>query len=167
MKSTRRLTTTAYHEAGHAVAAYLLHWPIRSVAIVPSEDGETLGMCRLAGWGRRTSPEWDASPWTIRRVRRCIMHYLAGHVAERRVRGRNNWQGSRGDLMSATYMVMYLVGSPEETGPEMDRLWRATEQLLNESRAWAAVMALAEALLKQPTLRAQEVRMVIRQALEG
>lgn len=38
-----RLERTAYHEAAHAVAAYLRHWRFTGISIVP--DRYTLGRC--------------------------------------------------------------------------------------------------------------------------
>ena len=42
-KKPSRIERTAYHEAGHAVAAYLRHWRFTGISIVP--DRYTLGRC--------------------------------------------------------------------------------------------------------------------------
>jgi ATP-dependent Zn protease len=52
---------TAYHEAGHAVAAYELRLPFRYVTIIPDEEKMTLGHIIYRGFGP------DFHPGTIPR----------------------------------------------------------------------------------------------------
>jgi ATP-dependent Zn protease len=85
---------TAYHEAGHAVAAVALGVGAVYASIIPDPVQGTLGHTKHRPWpGPPPDMDWD-------RVRRHaeprIILALAGVVAEKRRHGRrHNWVGAR------------------------------------------------------------------------
>ena len=77
----KRLEATTYHEAGHAVAAYLLKQPIRYVTVLPGEDG-SLGHCAYAPPGEGFRPDVNVDMRTRARLEAMIMTAYAGAAAQ-------------------------------------------------------------------------------------
>ena len=79
----RSLWATAYHEAGHAVAAFVLGLRIgrRGVTIVPNYDwdGSAHVLKQL-----REKPDTGVAPRTQVRIERFVMMCLAGDTAQRK-----------------------------------------------------------------------------------
>jgi ATP-dependent Zn protease len=63
-RARRQLERTAYHEAGHAVAAYVVHRGNRSVSIIPDESDGTLGHHHSARWGEKLAPAVEVNSRT-------------------------------------------------------------------------------------------------------
>ncbi len=82
VKATKEEVSTAYHEAGHAVAAYLLKRSFNYVTIVPDEEKGSLGHVRFRGFGENFDPAFDYSPQMRLRLEREIICSLAGDAAE-------------------------------------------------------------------------------------
>ncbi len=53
----QRDQAVAFHEAGHAVMAYLQRIPIRSITIVPDPGADTLGRVLMGRWPDWANPE--------------------------------------------------------------------------------------------------------------
>src|SRR6185437_15760265 len=96
---SRKMEAVAYHEAGHAVAALLLHRPLRYVTIVPDKARGTLGH--------------DLTPRRRTILEREIMVLLAGEVAEREFRGWHNRVGSRSDYEKAHNCARAICATDE------------------------------------------------------
>jgi ATP-dependent Zn protease len=81
-RQRRQLERTAYHEAGHAVAAHVLRRPFRRRTIAPDAEAGTLGLITYAPFPR----DFDPANVSERRARyhleRSIITALAGNVAE-------------------------------------------------------------------------------------
>ncbi|MDP9343010.1 MAG: hypothetical protein M3Q23_13170 [Actinomycetota bacterium] len=98
------MRATAYHEAGHAVAALFLGSSAVSISIGEDEVQGTLGHVRRrrpsTAWTQRLKElNYDADfggmGCRVRRIiERDIMITLAGPVTEARLRGRSNWAGA-------------------------------------------------------------------------
>jgi len=82
---TKRLRTTAYHEAGHAVAAWWLFLKFRYVTIKP--DGDTLGHVKFNRSPKWFSPDIDKSDRVRLFAERHIISSFAGQIAEAQVPG--------------------------------------------------------------------------------
>jgi hypothetical protein len=144
-----RLTSverTAYHEAGHAVAAFLLKRPFLYISIVP--DSESLG--------RVTYPDtyWNGFvPNAARiesrlRLEEEIIKVLAGEAAEglfaHRLRRRPREHRPR-----AIQLARAACQSEGELRAYITWLWERGVSLINEPSHRAAVEALALALLEK------------------
>ncbi|MFC1953179.1 hypothetical protein ACFLWR_03515 [Chloroflexota bacterium] len=86
-KRTIPIKQTAYHEAGHAVTAYILRLRIIELLIVPDDD--YMGMFSH-GPGRKITPETDGRQKTRSGLERLAMEALAGNVAEYLLTGKRN-----------------------------------------------------------------------------
>src|SRR5690348_14957655 len=112
-RERRRLQRTAYHEAGHAVAAVLLRRPFRYATIMPDDD-DSLGHVQYLA--APASLDWDDDNDTRlqRHLERVMMTALAGLVAEARLAGRRYWQQAGHDLDTVRdYALHYCGGNPE------------------------------------------------------
>lgn len=96
----KRLLATAYHEAGHAVAARRLGQGVTGISIVPDSEsrGRTTGHKRSIDASRRFFAQLEEADYDAgwggsikgrlrRRVERTVMVLLAGGMAEMRATG--------------------------------------------------------------------------------
>jgi ATP-dependent Zn protease len=153
-------TATAYHEAGHAVAAWLRGMKFREVSILPNASANSLGHLLHAGEPRWFHPEYDVSLRTVARVENHILVCFAGPAAEARLRGRHNWRGAGSDMQQAADMVSFLCGSAEEEEAYL-KLVRIRARGLVEAH-WVKVEAIAMALMDRRRLTWVEVDTIIR-----
>jgi hypothetical protein len=162
----RKLKGTAYHEAGHAVAAFALGRAVRRVSIIPDEDG-SLGRCHyFAQTSRRFTPDAVADAWHRARLETMIRCATAGGVAEQLLTGRRplRW-GATEDADFTVTCAMYMTGDADELAAYIDWLWKSTTNLLRQPWRWAAVEALAADLLDRRELGQRRTRETIRAAL--
>jgi len=140
---------TAYHEAGHGVAAYVLGLDITGVTIVPGEDSfrQFLGQAEV--------PVDLAQVYDSDRgdeyVKRQLVCYYAGAAAEEHLTGEpvdwrpggpynSDWQGSAA-------CVVELAGyDEEEQGKVSEAGWMRAQTIMAEN--WDKVRMLAEALIE-------------------
>ena len=105
---------TAYHEAGHAVMAYLspASDPIHKATIIPR--GRALGMVMRL-------PEGDRISVSREKLEADIAVAMGGRVAEEQVFGRNKvTAGAASDIEQATKIARHMVtqwGMSDELGP--------------------------------------------------
>jgi len=154
---------TAYHEAGHAVAAWLLHIRIRKVTIVPEGDalGYVLrrsvvfrkGVLETLECGAATDRE---QAWAQFCAERHAIYCFAGMEAQKRFNPRSvrihHWKSDHDAAMKGLYFL-----TPRDSIRLYDRIMRIrTKYLLDRPDARVAVKALAEALVERRTLSGQE-----------
>jgi ATP-dependent Zn protease len=153
----QHLKRTAIHEAGHVVMHYLERVPFESVTIVPDpvtgSDGAVhprLGPLSL--WDRQR-------PKTLRIL-------MAGKVAEEFHTGRPVTRSCGHDLNLAACIADELA---DEGSSDADALlaaaYVAARHTLAAASVWAAVEALASALVLRQTLNKTQAYRVIRHAL--
>ena len=171
------LRATAYHEAGHAVASIFLDLDFEKVTIVP--DDEAAGRITYADLDPEIQDAWDSGDRDDARVRqwveRSCIATLAGGIAQRRFSPRSDWKfGREGDARFPG------VGKVLEPGTDLSNVVRriddigfagkvaATYEAYLEAQAealikaqWAAVQKVAEALVEQKTLFADDVLQLI------
>jgi len=147
----------AIHEAGHAVMHYLEHVPFESVTIVPDPELRADGAVHprvgpLSLWDRQR-------PKTIRIL-------MGGKVAEEFFTGKPVKRACQGDLNLAACIADELA---EERASDADALLAAAyvtaRNVLAVASVWAAVEALASALMERRKLSARQAYRVIRAAL--
>lgn len=173
---------TAYHEAGHAVAQYLLKHadPLHKVTIIPR--GQAMG-------ATFSLPEKDRHGYGLRYLRDTMRVLCGGRIAEEK-KTSDVSSGAAMDIRMATAYARHMVlewgmseklgfvdlQSPdnpnsmmperaysEETGRVVDQeIKRIIDEAYNDARKllednWDKVVALGEALLKYETLGFDEV----------
>jgi ATP-dependent Zn protease len=156
-----QLECPAYHEAGHAVAAWVEKCRLRVVTIVPTES--TLGSCLEAKLPRNFRPDITVTPTTADRLEREIICFLAGHIAEKQFSGQDNWDGSLRDRQEADRLADYLVGNQREHDAFMGWMWMRTDGLVEVHQP--EIAAMAAALLEEKTIKAPRFKEIMRTAL--
>jgi len=164
LRKTTREERTAYHEAGHAVAGYLLHISFGYVTIIPDEDKGSLGYILYDGLGEDFQPDVDEPEEVRRKLEPRILCALAGEAAEHRFSGTRNLPGASGDYLSVLNSVMYVCGSTNEADPYATWLYHRAQGMLRNRITWAQVKALATALLAQKHINYETACQVIAQA---
>lgn len=159
-----RVERTAYHEAGHAVAAYLRHLRFTSISIIPYRG--TLGRCEFSEAGVILDLDLRAMSRTRRRIETLIVVSLGGVIAECLLSGRNNWRGAHADLHDAARYASVVTGSEDELGAYVRWLWEHTRMLLSAPPCWLAVERLASALLDDHRVGERRARRIIADALK-
>jgi ATP-dependent Zn protease len=144
--ASRKLVDTAYHEAGHAVAAYAMRKRVESVTVIPED--EYLGCVRYHGFPEWFRPDIDSGG-------------TAGEMHTRRY----NRVGASSDMQLAFQMASYMVGGVEDLEDYIDRAQERATAILEEN--WPAVEALAEALLLHGELSGRAARKIMREAMKS
>jgi hypothetical protein len=153
----------AYHEAGHAVAAWCLKLKVPSVTIVPDDDSaghveserEDQSICDAIDRGDR----WDTSRFMAEKL---VMGLQAGRVAQQRYSARSVRRRHYANDLSKC-VALLLKYDPDRVKPNA-RLHRLlldqwTESLIEQH--WHLVEAVAEALLERRELSGTELLKVI------
>ncbi len=164
----RKLTSiekTAYHEAGHAVAAFYYKRRFIKISIIP--DPESLG--------RVIYPEsywkWfhlDKNSTRFRaRIEEEILKKFAGEVAERIASKSDNLNRPREHNRRAREIASFVCGTRKELDAFIQWLWRREVNLMQDPCRWAAVEMLANTLLGKRELGYQETRKIIVSAIEN
>jgi len=159
---------TAYHEAGHVVAAWRFDFEIESATIEPTPERGSLGHMQLSASLKHNPSErideWERDVLIDRRV----IHYFAGVAAENAYRKR----GRRAPLSGASGDLHDIVaGCPIRWSPETERAhwkycWHRACDLVNERLHWAMIRAVAKELLRRRTLTGDECGTIIRRAAD-
>src|SRR5947208_13339112 len=123
---------TAYHEAGHAVAALALGRPVDHVSVLP--DRERLGQCEFKKPAFRPSEDW---------VEREILISLAGIAAEARHTGDYCWEAADRDRDYAEDLARDRAGSDRKAQRLLRRLLSKAEHILYQDANWDAVERIA------------------------
>lgn len=160
----RRLVAAAFHEAGHAVAAYHLHVRLRGISI-GTDEGGALGWLDL--WLPHVTSGEAENVRSAQAVERDIVVLLAGAQAERIGAGRSRRPAGGVDF----YEAMRRAGSICRTSEEMSACLRWLQlrtHALVESPTWRQpIEVLAGRLLERRQLGARETRAIIRAAISG
>ena len=167
MASDRRV---AYHEAGHAVACYLLHKPFHYVTIRGEDLEGTMGHVMAWDAPEGYRPDINEDARTRARVERDVMVLLAGQVADE-LAGYSprdpDYYGPEGDNSAAVSMASYITGSDEQLEHYLAWLLARTKDKLALPWHWAAVVAVADALQERRRLSAREARRITHDAMNA
>jgi hypothetical protein len=153
---------TAYHEAGHAVAAFELRRGVRQVTIEPDPERGTLGhvlqRSLLALCRDQSDPGAPRQRARVERahVEREILCCFAGGIAEGHFRGRRNHVGARTDRKCALELASRLCGDLNETRAYLRWLLLRTRNLVLSQ--WPGVKRVAAELLVHRTLTGPKAR---------
>ena len=161
-----KLERAAYHEAGHAVASYLVHRRLACVSIIPNPVDNTLGRCEY----RNLATFKPGAPLTGRfrsQIEKLITVLLAGAMAERLRTGRIYRKGSGDDMKQAYDAAMCLFDEEKETRAFVKWLWERTRNILSYGPHWAAVETLAGELKERKFIGERLACQIIRGSIEG
>jgi hypothetical protein len=161
------LWATAYHEAGHAVAAYMLKIALRrkEVSIVPdNERGSDGSTSHLQVVSKEI--EYDRSGKNFLRAERLVKMSLAGEIAQRRYKPRSmRSHHGHSDRDHAADLLSYFATSQEELQVWLKLLTIRTENMFAPARVWRAVEKLAAALMVKRAISGKEATEIISSAL--
>lgn len=153
----------AYHEAGHALVAYLLGGEVRQVTIEPDhDDGPRRGGDTQVIWRRSNS---DAKQFAAKSVQ----VHLAGPVAEMIYTGEPyhpafiaewaaDWQG-------ATEAIALLHRDEAKQLLHLEAAAVELHRRLQQEQLWMALAALADLLLAHETLEWEQVEEVLQELI--
>ncbi len=167
MKRIKALESTAHHEAGHAVAAYQLGQPIKSVTIIPDDD--SLGSVSTGPYF--SGDEWDQligvnskdiSGGMQQRLENDVLVSLVGPAAQKRFNpfGYRKFHGEQ-DRKIAMNWLEKLEGDNIILGHYFRMFDLRAHNFVQRSTNWGLICHLAETLLAKPTLTGDEVKSVI------
>ncbi len=158
--ATRRLTATAYHEAGHAVMALTLGRPIHKVTISPAQlqtGGSRLGACKIDKGRFKGSKDWLEDD---------VLILFAGMVAESHFTGQYCEQGAAQDLRAAKRLLANRANSERQLERLESRLLDKAEHLLGDRSHARAIELIAQELLQKETISGRSVRHLFQQAVQ-
>lgn len=139
---------TAYHEAGHAVVAAALGFTVNTITIEANEAEGTLGVASIAYSHFHPSAHRHISRELRAEYRDCIMHMLAGEIAESIAMGdQYDPECSSADREEAADFAQYLSRNPERYLADCRRDARDLVR-----KHWGAIEIVAQALLGRGTL---------------
>ena len=158
--------STAYHEAGHAVAAWRLNIVLRrkGVTIVPDRergsDGSTFHRQVVS-----KNIEHDRSSRNVLKAERLAQLSLAGEIAQRRYSPRSvRSYHSKSDREKAIDTLSYFVADSRELEAWLKLLHIRTENMFSNPDVWRAVERLAAELMQRGTICRKEATEIIRHA---
>ena len=153
MSESEWLREVAYHEAGHAVAAYFLDRPFNSVSIIP--DDLTSGRVDGEGYEGRTKSI----------IRKEMIVLLAGDLAQRiATEDTDNFYDPTADfdLMQLEELAARAYKTPELRREFWSEVQKEAWELV-ASREWqAAIIAIAQSLLECKELNHEQSVNIIR-----
>lgn len=167
MSAVSDLELTAYHEAGHAVAAVMFRRKLVTISIVPNDDN--VGRCRYASLRRDFHPDWDTSRKTQGRLEALAMCSLAGYAAaswgaKSRRRGRERCDF---DFHNVVNYLSYVHPERRVLDAYIGYLTEATFAKLRAPGPRLAIRELAKELLSKQEVSGQAARITIRRCLTG
>jgi hypothetical protein len=162
--SLTKLERAAYHEAGHAVASYLVHRRLACVSIIPNPVDHTLGHCEYRNLAN-FKPDAPMNNRLRAQIEKLIIVLLAGAIAERLRAGSVYRNGSEEDIRLAYDAAIYLFGEDKEARTFVNWLSAHTKNLLASGPQWAAVEAFAIELTERKFIGERLARQIIRKAL--
>ncbi len=160
MAKEKNRRSTAYHEAGHAVAQARFKLKIKRVSIV--EDVDSLGVMRGRLATILSRAIHDNSGKMRLNVESDVIVCLAGMAAQSAFMPRSvRKHHARGDHEIAVRLLNIITASNEELTAYVKLLEIRAKQLMKRRCIRVQVKALAKALLIRKTLKGEEVKAVI------
>jgi len=158
---THPLDRTAYHEAGRAVARVFCEKAgrIKYTTIKVTEDGSSGNTESYLPANLLSDGEPQPRAGTIVDEIKCR---LAGMVAVRRRGYQDPSDADEAWKQAHAIARCHVTQEPEQVQAFVQRLWRSTEELVEEN--WWAVKAVAKALVERETLTGVEVLSVVADA---
>lgn len=180
MKTTKTLTSVAYHEAGHAVAARQLGLMIKKLSVleayrvrgqvvpapyfnlIPPANGDEGGewSCRRKGSGAPSA--------YCRRLENMAVVCMAGPEAQRYFYPAGFRRGfAAADRKQAEAILRALAGERRELNTYLNLIEIRARNLVSRPHTWQLVQFLADRLLESVTMTAPEVRAALHGAVDA
>jgi len=159
MSKIRQIEVSAYHEAGHCVAACLVHKRFRLVTIIPEKE-------YLGKFVPDKMARMDIASADIKSCKAWIFIGLAGLFAESKFVNPNKINKlppSHPDLDTVTNIADRLCWSFEERNAYLKFMWIRTKNIIE--KYWKAVQAVAQVLINRKILHYKETQQIIKKAL--
>jgi len=164
-KKTHNKQATAFHEAGHAVVAWLEGIRIEEVSIIPSEDSHGHVVHFIPRILRTTRLDVEVTPLAHHNLLREIRVLLAGEIAQRRFAPRSlrHYHGDSDRRGVADYLS-YITSSDREFEAYFKLLVIQTEDKLfnHDSHVWSLIERVAQALMVRGQLSWKELLEITR-----
>lgn len=149
---------TAYHEAGHAVAAMESRVRLSSVSIIP--DDESYGHCTYSiPWLERSPEIENVYKWRYRLENLAVVA-LSGVAAQELYLGGEPEHGFENDVDNALDYLNHLSGSDEELRAYFEWIRQRAMVLVSKPVNAAVIGGLAKALLEREELDQEVVRSI-------
>jgi len=151
---------TAYHEAGHVLAAWTFRIEIKSATIEPGVS--FLGQVQHRNLPRRAYENAELgmlSPKQQVDFEHFVIVSFAGLVAETKYRGRRNRVTAGDDYNFITERAMTLIPWERSRNAWLAYCEAAAQDMIEAS--WPCIEAVAAALLHQGTLTADEISTIM------
>jgi len=171
MTNKRRFTRKeriAYHEAGHAVMAHILHKRIKGVSILPDKDIHTLGKFEQ---GKSAKIDFsETSPKTRYELEKQVMIDFAGEVVEYLLIGKFDKLTNIGSSTDWHYAYDFILTQTDYDVDESEAyahwLWLRTKGELKIDYQWNAIQVLAQELIKRNYISGRYAREIIQQSIK-
>jgi len=157
VRGREALKATAYHEAGHAVSAWVLGFEVKSVSAIPT--GDALGTTRIVNPLHGVDLEWSGSPEEQRLAENFALHCLAGPIAQQKY----DPQSLRvfHDLSDRTE-TLKVLGYFTASNAEQRLYYRLMEirarQFVRVPHHWLVIKEIAEKVFRRRRLSGTEVK---------
>lgn len=153
------LTSTAYHEAGHAVLALSLKRPFTKISIEPV--GDRLGSVTLEHHENIETDPISRTKTGFSILLEDAIISCAGGLVKERLTGEIDWhKGSWGDSVNVGKSVLYISLATDETWEQCrHRIMDLARHQVN--KYWQEIEVLAAALLSKTVLDYHEVLEII------
>lgn len=168
MPRPTREECTAYHEAGHAIAAIRFGKPIVKVSIVTSVDTNNFGHVEFRPMPPAMAEALENGSASLRVcdwIEKEAIVYFAGGIAEATFKGHKKNLGTWGDHHGLVDLVGRICGSIEETEALAKLLFIRAKQFVTAPHNWPIIEHFAKTLLIEKEMSGRRARIAYREAL--
>jgi hypothetical protein len=151
----------AFHEAGHAFAAWKFQFRVKRMSIVPKGDCAGYVVSK-SGLHLRSLEFTNPSGARIGRLHERIVSLLAGRAAQRRYCARSVRSHHAQSDLDNVYMLLSRLHTADEIPHVFRYLEAKAKNLVEPPLHWFVIEHLASQLLKHRTMTGPEVEAAIR-----
>lgn len=141
---------TAYHEAGHAIAALSLGRSVEKITIV--RNSIRLGQVQIGKGKARRSQDFLETEAII---------LLSGLVSEARFTGKYAWGGAQQDLWNLRRLTLDRAGNEARAEKLEQRLLDKTEHWIDQDGHWDAIVQVVGQLQKSHSISGRAARHIL------
>lgn len=159
MKTDKKLLSLAYHEAAHAVAAFLYGFGLKYATIIPDKKRGSLGHVRVTS--RKVNNIEFAGREDEGFYREYLIFTLAGWEAEKKLCGRYSHIGAGSDFQHVKDIIFRNQGAlPQKAIDGYFQYVRYSTKHFIETN-WDKIIRVADNLLQYRMLTGEEIRNIL------